>query len=86
MAYWVAASVQQFSCADIESITTKITAQQGGSTGTPYYDIQMALRGRTMNITLGRTLRNKHEADWLVEEMQRLAGAKPKGMFAGGAG
>ena len=78
--------VQQFSCTEIESITTKITAQQGGATGIPYYDIQMALRGRTMNIALGRTLRNKHEADWLVEEMQRLAGAKPKGMFAGGAG
>ena len=74
--------VQQFSCAEIESITTKITAQQGGATGTPYYDIQMALRDRPMKITLGRTLRNKHEADWLVEEMRRLTGLQPKSMTA----
>ena len=78
--------VQQFSCADIESIATKITAQQGGATGTPYYDIQLNLRGRASKLTLGRTLRDKHEADWLAAEMQRLAGAKPKTMFAGSAG
>ena len=74
--------IRLFSCGDIESITTRITAQQGGATGTPYYDIQMALRGRPMKVTLGRTLRNKHEADWLVEEMCRLAGLQPKSMAA----
>jgi len=78
--------IQQFSCADIDSITTKITAQQGGAAGTPYYDIQMAVRGRTLPVALGRTLCNKHEADWLVEEMQRLVGTKPKAMSASSAG
>lgn len=78
--------VRQFSCAEIDSIATKITTQQGGATGTPYYDIQLALRGRASKLTLGRTLRDKREADWLVEEMQRLAGAKPKTMMAGSAG
>ena len=74
--------VQQYSCAEIESIGAKITAQQGGSTGTPYYDIQMFPRGRATKVTLGRTLRNKHEADWVAEEMQRLAGLHPKAMTA----
>jgi len=44
-------------------ITTKITAQQDGATGTPYYDIQMVLRSLPMSVTLGRTLHNKHETD-----------------------
>jgi len=74
--------IQQFSCGEIASISTRITAQQGGATGTPYYDIQMVLRSRPMNVTLGRTLRNKHEADWLVEEMLRLTGQRPKSMAA----
>jgi hypothetical protein len=74
--------VRQFRCADIQSINTKITAQQGGATGTAYYDIQMSVPGRTMKVTLGRTLRNKHEADWLVERMRTLVGLKSKSMTA----
>ena len=72
--------VQQFSCAEIESITTNISAQQGGATGTAYYDIRMILRSRPKKVTLGRALRDKHEADWLVEELRRVSGLQPKSM------
>ncbi len=77
--------VQEFRFADIDSITDKITAQQGNSTGTPYYDIEMRLRnGKT--VTLGRTLRDKRETEWLAQEMRRLAGLNAQHMIAGCAG
>jgi hypothetical protein len=34
-------------------------------------------------LTLGHSLRDKHEIDWLISEMQRLAGLNPKSMTAG---
>ena len=77
--------LQDFPFAEIESITDKITAQQGGATGTPYYDIEMRLR-TGKKFTLGRTLRDKREAEWLVQEMRRLAGLNPQHMAAGSAG
>jgi hypothetical protein len=64
---------QRFPLAEISSITDKIRAQQGAATGTPYYDIERTLRNGN-KVTLGQTLRNKHETDWLVQEMRRLAG------------
>ena len=77
--------IQEFPVADIQSITNKIAAQQGGATGTPYYDIEMRL-GSGNKFTLGRTLRDKHEADWLVQEMRRLAGLNAQHLAAGSAG
>ncbi|MGA8773116.1 MAG: hypothetical protein WB536_01925 [Terriglobales bacterium] len=74
--------VRRIALADIASISDKITAQQGGGTGTPYYDIEMTLRdGR--RLTLGRSVRDKHEVEWLVSEMRRLAGLKEKSAAAG---
>ena len=68
--------------ADIANITDKITAQQGGGSGTPYYDIEMTTRdGR--KLTLGRTLRDKQETEWLVSEMRRVAGVKGMSATAG---
>ena len=64
---------QRFPLAEISSITDKIRAQQGAATGTPYYDIELTLRNGN-KVTLGQTLRNKHETDWLVQEMRSLAG------------
>jgi hypothetical protein len=64
---------QQFPLADISSITDKIRAQQGAATGIPYYDIELTLRNGN-KVTLGQTLRNKRETDWLAQEMRRLAG------------
>ena len=74
--------VQEIALADIASIGDKITAQQGGGSGTPYYDIEMTLRNGK-KLTLGRSLANKREAEWLVSEMQRLAGLNRKTMSAG---
>jgi hypothetical protein len=77
--------VQEFRTADIQAITDKISSQQGGATGVPYYDIEMQMKtGR--KFTLGRTLRNKRETDWLVQELRRLAGLELKKMVAGSAG
>ena len=77
--------VQEFRFAEIESITDRITAQQGNSTGTPYYDIEMRLR-TGKKLTLGRTLRDKREVEWLAQEMRRLAGLNAQHMTVGSAG
>jgi hypothetical protein len=74
--------VRQIALSEIASINDRITAQQGGATGTPYYDIELTLRDGK-KLTLGHTLRDKHETRWLVEEMQRRAGVQPKSMTAG---
>jgi hypothetical protein len=73
--------VKEMAFSDIASIYDKITAQQGGGTGTPYYDIEMKLRnGRS--VTLGSTLSSKREAEWLVSEMNRLAGLQTRALGA----
>jgi hypothetical protein len=72
-------TVQEISFAQIANFQTAITAQQGGATGTPYYDIQLVTTGGN-KVTLGKTVRDKQEADWLVTEMGRLA--KPMAMSA----
>jgi len=74
--------VQQIAFSDIASISDRITAQQGGGTGTPYYDIEMTLRDGK-KLTLGRTVRDQHETEWLVSEMRRLTGLDRKSMTAG---
>jgi hypothetical protein len=74
--------IQRFAFSELGSITSKITSQQGGGTGTPYYDIELSLRsGR--KVSLGHTLKNKQEVDWLIEEMRRLTGLQPKAMTVG---
>ena len=66
----------------ITAIRTAIIAQQGDGTGIPYYDIQLLL-ANGKPLTVGRTIRNKHEAEWLVSEMKRLVGlGRPKAMAA----
>ena len=74
--------VRQVPCSEIASIGDKIAAQEGGATGTPFYDIELALRDG-QKLTLGRTLRSKQETEWLVEQMQRLTGLQTKTMAAG---
>jgi len=66
---------------EITAIAIKIQVQQGGATGTPFYDIELTNRyGK--KLTLGRTLRNKEEADWLVAEMRRIAGLQTRAASA----
>lgn len=74
--------VRRFALSEITSITSAIKSQQGGGTGTPYYDIELTL-GTGKKVTLGRTLGNKQEVDWLLEEMRRLTGLQAKAAAAG---
>ena len=64
---------------EIAKIQTAITAQQGGGSGTPYYDIQL-IRTTGMQVTLGKTVCNKHEAEALALQMQSLILAKSQSM------
>jgi hypothetical protein len=73
---------RRFAFAEIASISSAIKSQQGGSTGTPYYDIELNLRSGK-KVTLGRTIANHQEVDWLVEEMKRLIGLQSQAMTAG---
>ena len=74
--------VREIAVSDIASITDRIGAQSGNGTGTPYYDIELNLTDGK-KLTLGRSLRDKHEVEWLVSEMNRLAGMGEKTMVAG---
>ncbi len=80
--YFGGGKVRRFEFSELASISSTIRSQQGGSTGTPYYDIELNLRSRR-KATLGRTIRNREEVDWLVEEMRRLTGLQPKAAAAG---
>ncbi len=66
---------------EIAKIQTAITAQQGGGSGTPYYDVQL-VRTTGIQTTLGKTIRNKHEAESLARQMQNLIFAKSQSMTA----
>jgi hypothetical protein len=61
---------REFPKSQVLDIQAVITAQQGGSTGTPYYDIRL-LQTEHQNVTLGRTIRDKDEVEWLVSEMKK---------------
>jgi hypothetical protein len=74
--------VREIAVSDIASITDRIGAQSGNGSGTPYYDIELNLTDGK-KLTLGRSLRDKHEVEWLISEMSRLAGIGEKKMTAG---
>jgi hypothetical protein len=74
--------LQQIAFSEIASITDRITAQQGGGSGTPFYDIELTLRDGK-RVTLGHTVRDKRETEWLVAEMERLVDVQQKSMAAG---
>jgi hypothetical protein len=73
--------VRGFAFTELSSIASAIKSQQGGGTGTPYYDIELTLSSGK-RVTLGRTLRSQPEVDWLMDEMRRLAGLDPKAAAA----
>ena len=73
--------MREIALSEIASITDRIGAQSGNGTGTPYYDIELNLTNGK-KLTLGRSLRDKHEVEWLESEMTRLAGIGEKTMTA----
>lgn len=76
--------VRKFAFGELASISSTIRSQQGGGTGTPYYDIELSLKtGR--KVTLAHTIKNKQEVDWLIEEIRRLTGLQPKAKAADNA-
>lgn len=76
--------VREIAVSRIASITDRVGAQSGNGQGTPYYDIELNLTDGK-KLVLGRTLRDKHEVEWLTREMSRLAGIG-EGKMAVGAG
>ena len=73
--------IRQFPLAAIASITYKIAAQQGGGTGTVFYNIEL-MNSAGRKFTLGYCLRSKQETEWLTEEMRRLTGVQAKAKAA----
>jgi hypothetical protein len=61
--------VQEIPVTQISEIKAVIRSQQGGATGTPYYDILLVQNSGT-NTTLGQTIRDKDEAEWLVAQIR----------------
>lgn len=79
--YFGYGKIRKFGLSEIESISSRVAAQQGSGTGTPYYDIDLHLVSGK-KVTLGRTIRNKEEVDWLVSEMRRMTGLQAKAASA----
>jgi hypothetical protein len=73
---------RQIAFSEIARISDCITAQQGGASGTAFYDIELTLQDGK-KVTLGHTVRDKHESDWLVEQVSRLVGSQRKSTTAG---
>jgi hypothetical protein len=73
--------LQEFPFSDVLQIKTKINGQTGGSSGTPYYDIEMTRRNGPP-VTLGKTVRDPQEANWLVAEMTRFVGINAQSAVA----
>jgi hypothetical protein len=74
----------EISSSEVSGVEMVIRSQQGGATGTPYYDIQLVLGGGK-KITVGQTIRDKHEAEWLVFQMREALGMKSSKAAAAGA-
>jgi hypothetical protein len=63
----------EFKTSEISGVETLIGSQQGGATGTPYYDIQLVTTDGK-KITVGQTIRDKQEAEWVVSELRNALG------------
>jgi hypothetical protein len=72
---------QEVLVSDISAIDAVIRSQQGGASGTPYYNIEL-IENDGRKITLGETIRDKEEAEWLVNEMRRHLGLQSKSLSA----
>jgi hypothetical protein len=76
-----AGKTREIDFGDVVKLQTEIAAQQGGASGTPYYDIQL-IRSDGTKVTVGKTIQDKHEAEYLAAEMQRLIAPQPHTMSA----
>jgi hypothetical protein len=53
----------------VEDIQISIGMQSGGRSGTPYYNIEL-ITNATKKLSLGRSIKDKRQADWLATTMQ----------------
>jgi len=60
-------------CADVVAVDMPIGMQSGDGSGTPYYDLGL-VRGDGSKVLVGRGVRSKREAEWLVGELRRAIG------------
>jgi len=81
--YLGSGTVRRFPFTELASISSRIASQQGDGTGTAYYDIELHLRSGK-KVTLGRTIRNQQEVEWLMDEMRRLTGLRKAAAAAAG--
>lgn len=56
---------------EISRVYPKITMQSGGSNGTPYYTVTLALTSNR-DVQLGNALRDHNEAEWICEQIRTL--------------
>ncbi len=56
-------------CSQVEDIQISIGMQRGGRSGTPFYNITL-LTNANKKVTLGRSIKNKRQAEWLVKTMK----------------
>ena len=66
---------QDFPKSQVLDIQAVIASQQGGATGTPFYDIHL-LQLEHKNLTIGQTIRDKREAEWVVAQMKQALGGR----------
>ena len=62
---------REFALADVNGFEENIRSQTLNGRAIPYYDIVLRLRDR-QTFTVGKMLSSKREAEWLVDEMQRM--------------
>ncbi len=67
---------QEIPAGEISGVDAQIRSQQGGATGTPYYDILLT-KADGNKVTLGQTIRDKEEAEWIVLQIKNNLGLQP---------
>ena len=56
-------------CSQVGDIQLSIGMQSGGRSGTPYYNIELITNGKR-KVSLGRSIKNKRQAEWLATAMK----------------
>ncbi len=64
---WLGVS-KSLPCSQVENIEISIGTQSGGRSGTPYYNIEL-ITNDTKKVSLGRAIKDKRQAEWLVRTM-----------------
>ena len=66
---------REYLCSEITDIKMPVGMQTGERVGTPYYNISLALLSGK-NQVIVEAIKDKQEAEWLIEEMREAIGLK----------